>query len=78
MCPRYGNVRLGWYKKSTVNDRYSGDRFSGNDGFSGTKTPDDAILFTVSGITVLVELFLENFGTFCQFSYIFYAKSNDF
>ena len=36
---------------STVNDR-----FSGNDGFSGTKTPDDAILFTVSGITVLVEL----------------------
>ena len=41
----------------TVNDRYSGDRFSGNDGFSGTKTPDDAILFTVSGITVLVELF---------------------
>ena len=63
---------------STVNDRYSRDRFSGNDGFSGTKTPDDAILFTVSGITVLVELFLENFGTFCQFSYIFYAKSNDF
>ena len=44
-------------KGSTVNDRYSGDRFSGNDGFSGTKTPDDAILFTVSGITVLVELF---------------------
>ena len=32
----------------TVNDRYSGDRFSGNDGFSGTKTPDDANLFTVS------------------------------
>ena len=30
---------------------------SGNDGFSGTKTPDDAILFTVSGITVLVEFF---------------------
>ena len=37
--------------QSTVNDRYSGDRFSGNDGFSGTKNPDDAILFTVSGIT---------------------------
>ena len=53
---------------------YSGDRFSGNDGFSGTKNPDDAILFTVSGITVLVELFLENFGTFCQFSYIFMQK----
>ena len=59
---------------STVYDRYSGDRFSGNDGFSGTKNPDDAILFTVSGITVLVKLFLENFGTFCQFSYIFMQK----
>ena len=47
---------------TTVNDLYSGDRFSGNDGFSGTKTPDNAILFTVSGITVLVELFLENLG----------------
>ena len=46
----------------TVNDRYSGYRFRGNDGFSGTKPPDDAILFTVSGITVLVELFFENFG----------------
>ena len=31
---------------TTVNDRYSGDRFSGNDGFSGTKNPDGAILFT--------------------------------
>ena len=38
-----------WY---TDNDRYSVDRFSGNDGFSGTNPPDDAILFTVSGITV--------------------------
>ena len=40
---------------NTVNDRHSGDRFSGNDGFSGTKNPDDAILFTVSGITAIVE-----------------------
>ena len=63
---------------TTASDLFSGHGYSGNDGFSGTKTPDDAILFTVSGITVLVELFLENFGTFCQFSYIFYAKSNDF
>ena len=46
----------------TVNDRYSGDRFSGNDGFSGTKTPENTILFIVSGITILVELFLENLG----------------
>ena len=50
------------FPSTTVNDRYSGDRFSGNDGFSGTKPPDDAILFTVSGITVLVELFLEHLG----------------
>ena len=28
-----------FFKVSAVNDRYSGDRFSGNDGFSGTKTP---------------------------------------
>ena len=63
--------------QNTASDLFSGHGYSGNDGFSGTKTPDDAILFTVSGITVLVELFLENFGTFCQFSYIFYAKSND-
>ena len=40
---------------NTGNDRYSGDPFSGNDGFCGTKPPDDAILFTVSGITGLVE-----------------------
>ena len=52
---------------STGNDRYSGDRysgidrFSGNDGFSVTKNPDDAILFTVSGITAIVELFFELF-----------------
>ena len=45
----------------TVNDRYSGDRYSGNDGFSGTKPLDDAILFTNSGITALVELFLGKF-----------------
>ena len=44
----------------TGNDRYSGHGYSGIDRYSGTKTPDDAILFTVSGITVLVELFLEN------------------
>ena len=42
---------------STGNDCYSGHGYSGIDRYSGTKTPDDAILFTVSGITVLVELF---------------------
>ena len=40
---------------STVNDRYSGDCYSGIDRYSGTKNPDDAILFIVSGITVIVE-----------------------
>ena len=33
----------------TVNDRFSGERFS------GPKTPDDAILFTVSGKTVIAD-----------------------
>ena len=48
-----------WLKgnERTASDPFSGHGYSGNDGFSGTKTPDDAILFTVSGITVLVELF---------------------
>ena len=41
----------------TASDPFSGHGYSGKDSFSGTKTPDDAILFTVSGITVLVELF---------------------
>ena len=39
----------------TGNDRYSGHGYSGIDRFRGTKTPDDAILFTVSGITAIVE-----------------------
>ena len=40
---------------NTGNDRYSGHGYSGNDRFNGTKPPDDAILFTVSGITAIVE-----------------------
>ena len=47
------------FRPSTGNDRYSGDRYSGIDRYSGTKTHDDAILFTVSGITALVELLNE-------------------
>ena len=47
--------------RNTGNDRYSGHGYSGIDRYSGTKPPDDAILFTVSGITAIVELFLENF-----------------
>ena len=39
----------------TGNDRYSGHGYSGIHRYSGTKTPDDAILFTVSGITAIVE-----------------------
>ena len=58
----------------TVNDRYSGDRFSGNDGFSGTKIPDDAILFTDSGITVLVELFWKSVTLFVNFLTYFMQK----
>ena len=51
--------------QSTGNDRYSGHGYSGIDRYSGTKNPDDAILFTVSGITAIVEqkfrFFSENF-----------------
>ena len=39
----------------------SGHGYSGNDGFSGTKPLDDAILFTNSGITALTELFWGKF-----------------
>ena len=53
---------------STGNDRYSGHGYSGIDRSSGTKNPDDAILFTVSGIIAIVEqkfpkiwVFPENF-----------------
>ena len=41
----------------TASNRFSGHGYSGNDRFSGTKPSDDAILFTNSGITVIVELF---------------------
>ena len=40
---------------NTGNDGYSGNRYSGNDGYSGLNPPDDAILFTVSGITAIVD-----------------------
>ena len=43
----------------TGNDRYSGDRYSGNDGYSEPKPPDNAILFTVSGITAIADKKLE-------------------
>ena len=42
-------------KKYTGNNGYSGDRYSGNDGYSGLNPPDDAILFTVSGITAIAD-----------------------
>ena len=39
----------------TGNDVYSGDRYCGNDRYNGLKNPDDAILFTVSGITAIAD-----------------------
>ena len=48
-------------KKSTVNDGYSGERYSGNDGYSGLNLPDDAILFTVSGITAIADKLFQKF-----------------
>ena len=53
---------------NTGNNGYSGDRYSGNDGYSGLNPPDDAILFTVSGITTLADKKLE----------IFFIKNRDF
>ena len=44
---------------NTGNYGYSGDRYSGNDGYSGLNPPDDAILFTVSGITAIADKILE-------------------
>ena len=43
--------------QSTASDRFSGHGYSGNDRFSGTKPSDNAIIFTNSGITIIVELF---------------------
>ena len=34
--------------KNTVNDRFSGDRYNGNDRFSGLNPSDKAILLTVN------------------------------
>ena len=46
-------------KVRTDSDGYSGNRYSGNDGYSGLNPPDDAILFTVSGITAIADKKLE-------------------
>ena len=64
---------------STGNDRYSGHGYSGIDRYSG-KNPDDAILFTVSGITAIVEQKFRNFRFFAAQSfeipllYLFYFQ----
>ena len=56
---------------NTGNDRYSGHGYSGIDRYSGTKNPDDAILFTVSGITAIVE---QIFRKFCVVKVLFYFQ----
>ena len=50
--------------ENTGNARYSGHGYSGIDRYSGTKPPDDAILFTVSGITAIVEQKFRKFRVF--------------
>ena len=53
--------KLFWFTSvfpCTGNNGYSGDRYSGNDGYSGLNPPDDAILFTVSGITAIADKIL--------------------
>ena len=47
---------------STGNGHYSGDGYSGIDRYSGTKPRDDAILFTVSEITAIVEQKFRDFS----------------
>ena len=39
----------------TGNDVFSGDHYSGNDGYSGLNPPDNPILFTVRGITAIAD-----------------------
>ena len=56
----------------TGNDVYSGDRYSGNDAYSGLNPPDDAILFTVSGITAIADKILEVLIKNRDFGTIFY------
>ena len=56
-------------KSNTGNDRYSGHGYSGIDRYSGMKPPDDAILFTVSGITAIVEQKFRKFLFFEAHSY---------
>ena len=58
------------YKRTTDtgNNGYSGDRYSGNDGYSGLNPPDDAILFTVSGITAIADKIFGNFIKMTIFS----------
>ena len=58
-------------KTSTGKDRYSGHGYSGIDRFSGTKNPDDAILFTVSGITAIVEQKFRKFQVYSKISGFF-------
>ena len=58
---RHFDVTVALLFKTTDNDGYSGDRYSGNDGYSGLNPPDDAILFTVSGITAIAD---KKFGDF--------------
>ena len=58
--------------ETTGNDVYSGDRYSGNDRYSGPKPPDDAILFTVSGITAIADKKLEILIQNRNFDAIFY------
>ena len=44
----------------TGNDVYSGDRYCGNDRYSGLNPPDNAISFTVSRITAIADIKLRS------------------
>ena len=65
-----GGRKILWNKP-----RSSGHGYSGIDRYSGTKNPDDAILFTVSGITAIVEQKFRKFRFFTKILMQIFAKT---
>ena len=59
----------------TGKDVYSGDRYCGNDRYRGVKNPDDAILFTVIGITAIADKKIGDFDKNDDFSFIIKLSS---
>jgi len=56
---RVVGTKIAFWDTCTGNDVYSGDRNCANDRYNGLKSPDVAILVTVSGITAIADKKLE-------------------